>query len=75
MSYVDKNTFYYNIMCVMINFNLDITTKIHNTSGLNKIVYFCYIKEIWRYTIITGIGFSEDIVDPGFYFTVFHLQW
>lgn len=46
MSYVDKNTFYYNIMCVMINFNLDITTKIHNTSGLNKIVYFCYIKEI-----------------------------
>lgn len=47
MSYVDKNTFYYNIMSVMINFNLDITTKIHNTSGLNKIeVYFYYIKEI-----------------------------
>lgn len=62
-------------MSVRINFSLDIITKIHNTSGLNKIeVYFYYIKEVQRYTIITGIGFSEDIVDPGFYFPIFHLQ-
>lgn len=57
-------------MSVRINFVCNITTEIHKASGLNKIEIY-YIKIVWRYTVITGVGFSEDTRHPGFYFPTF----
>lgn len=54
-----------------INFHSNITTEIHNTSGLNQDSLFYYIKMVCRDTIIADVGFSEDTGDAGLYSPAF----